>query len=1381
MIRTGNPPHRPGAALALGLVLSLALGLAATTRSATNAYEVGASAGHGNRDGSEPAVALPFDAGSATWAVPEGAMATPAPTAFAPRPYRIAATFTVTTTADTGAGSLGAAIQAANASPDLDVIAFALPGGGVHTLFPKGSITLTQPVIFDGTTQPGWTGSPLIELDGSLAGADANGIVVTGGFSTVSGFIINRYKTTGSGGYGILLDVNGFNTITNCWIGTNAAGTGRVGNQIGGIVVLGNSGDNQIGGTAAAQRNIISGNPGSGIHLATGNAGRNVIRGNWIGLSVTGDTLANGGNGIFLNSTNNIIGGTVPGSRNVISGNGYPGIFVGNASTGTIIQGNYIGPDPTGALDRGNLQNGINIDQANNCVIGGNTPEARNVISGNEFPNVYVLGPATGNKIQGNYIGTDVQGLFALGDGNAIVIDNAANNQIGGGAAGEGNLISGHPFSAVVIQNAGATGNTVRGNRIGTNAAGNVAVPNTRGVLVLNANRNVIGGSAPGEGNLISGNDVYGVELRTANNCRVSGNQIGTDPTGLLDVGNKQHGIMISASTDTIGGTSDTFGNVVAFNRGAGIYDSTGTANLIRFNRTYGNGALGIDLFPRGIVANDSLDNDTGANGAQNFVIFDSTSVVGGARHLYGRLDSKISSAYTIDFYVSTEADTAHFGEGRGYIGSTSRNTDATGRAYFDFDAGTLSDQLFVTAMATDAAGNSSEYSQTTCLADHDQDGIPDCNETPGWPTDINSDGKYELDLYARGARPDSIDIFVEIDAINGYAPPVGMISMVKSAFSGLPKGYLNAPAVVNGIAIHSETSHMNISDMPPNFTNMWVDFHAVRAKYFGNPNERSSPDALNILHAKSLYFRYCIFPRTFWTPPTDPSPNDSTYSGYGEGYDLTGGDEFMVTFGSLGPQGWNNTQDLRTHAGTYMHELGHTLGLPHGGDFGELYKPNYYSVMNYTWQTPYMSWQKPGTWRLDYSRAALNTLNENNLDESVGLGAPVGVWPPTLTPFSDPNGNTRWALLAPGQSVDWDRDGQITHGGSVVDLNFYGDPSLTFSTFAGVQDWNHLIINFRKSKWYNPDNWFNPLIAKNRQLNDAPEPLRELTPAIRDHLNSLPPPQPEGIFVMDGQRDPSSALVASNAGMNLYAAYRDSPLGGQLYVAADGAQAGRDMAILVAKTPGALKPAPLGKSGSVAAWDALLARRGSANTAEWQDADGTVFQPLVVDSAGTFMEGVALLDVLLGEKPQTFSVALAAWNATPGGALVAQAPIGNGNGNVEAGEWVILGTSNVGVPGVYEPGLGLGVRLSNARPNPSVTGSRVLLSLPAAADVVATVQDVAGRVVATLARAHMAAGEHEIAWNPGAGGARKPAPGVYFIVVRALGEQRSSRVILLP
>jgi hypothetical protein len=507
--------------------------------------------------------------------------------------------------------------------------------------------------------------------------------------------------------------------------------------------------------------------------------------------------------------------------------------------------------------------------------------------------------------------------------------------------------------------------------------------------------------------------------------------------------------------------------------------------------------------------------------------------------------------------------------------------------------------------------------------------------------------------------------------------------------------------------------------------------------------------------------------------------------SGLAEGFDGRGGDEFMVSFGSVDTSGWNATRVVEDHAGTFMHELGHTLGLGHGGGDGVLHKPNYYSVMNYTWQTPGYSWQMPNSRRLDYSRAKLPTLVESSLDENAGLGAPAAVWPPTLVPFSDSLVQLDWALLAPGADADWTGDTYVLPN-LQVDINLYanspGDPPTPGQTLVGYQDWEHLVVNYRHSAWYNPD-FYNPMgvVPEENALAGDPPPLQELTGEMRNRLSQLPPPKPHGIFVMDGQRDPNSALIASNAGVNLYAAYREGPLGGQLYLAADGAQADRDVAIFVAQTPGAMQAAPLGKSGTVAKWSALLARRGTANAAEWQSEAGMPFDPIVIDSAGSFLEGVVLLDVLLGGKPETYAVALAAYGSAPGAPLLAQAPNGNGNGDVEAGEWVILGTSNVGVPGIPGPRLGLGVRLTMARPNPAREGgSRVRLSLPATADVSATIVNVAGRTVATLTPGRLGPGDHEITWDLREQSGRKAAPGVYFIVVRALGEERSSRVVVL-
>jgi hypothetical protein len=462
------------------------------------------------------------------------------------------------------------------------------------------------------------------------------------------------------------------------------------------------------------------------------------------------------------------------------------------------------------------------------------------------------------------------------------------------------------------------------------------------------------------------------------------------------------------------------------------------------------------------------------------------------------------------------------------------------------------------------------------------------------------------------------------------------------------------------------------------------------------------------------------------------------------------------------------------------MHELGHTLGLRHGGADHINYKPNFYSVMNYLWQTP-MSWTAPGSWRLDYSRAQLPTLNENNLNENVGLGAPAGVWPAVNVAFTDSTGFPNYALLAPGAPVDWtgDRPNGPYLANRQADLNLIGEnPGVTNAgqTLVGRDDWGTLVVNFRTSANYFPPG-LAPALKQAAQMDFS---QGELTREIQLRLDSAPPPKPKGVFVMDGQRDASAALVGSSGAMNLYAALKPGSLGTQLYLAVDGAIASRDLVVLVAKTPGALGPAPLGKAGQVAGWTALLDRRGTATASEWQDGTGTPFESIVTDSAGAFLEGVVHLDLLLGEQVSSCAIALAAYGSSPGGALLAQVPAGDGDGDLEANEWFTV-SANVGVPPPPSPSMGIGLRLSAARPNPAFQGaSSVRLSLPAAADVEATVHDVAGRTVATLVSGRLPAGDHEIQWNTRGSNGRRAAPGVYLIQVRALGTQRTARVVVL-
>lgn len=329
----------------------------------------------------------------------------------------------------TGDCTFRAAIEQANYSWGVDTILFDIPGMGPHTIQPNYALpNITDPLVIDGTSEPDFTGTPVIELDGSNAG-EADGIWVTSGNSTIRGLVINRFNGTG-----IVTDPLGNNFIQGNFIGTNISGTDTLGNM-NGVSISGTN--NILGGEEAGLRNIISGNK-VGL-VAIGGSGNEVL-GNYIGTDVTGTIalgVGEGGTGLKINGNNNIIGGTTQGAGNVISGIGGESIFLeGSDASGNLIQGNFIGTDATGTVALGG--GGIMIvSGASGNIIGGTTPGARNVISGNDGHGVSIdfsEGPdPTGNIIQGNFIGTDVSGTIALGNGdNGIQIMYASNNTIGG-------------------------------------------------------------------------------------------------------------------------------------------------------------------------------------------------------------------------------------------------------------------------------------------------------------------------------------------------------------------------------------------------------------------------------------------------------------------------------------------------------------------------------------------------------------------------------------------------------------------------------------------------------------------------------------------------------------------------------------------------------------------------------------------------------------------------------------------------------------------------------------------------------------------------------------------------------------------------------------
>ena len=390
-----------------------------------------------------------------------------------------AATFVVTNTNNSGAGSLRQAILDANANPGADRIVFDIPGSGPHTITPSAALpTISDPVTIAGSTQPGFTGSPLIELNGSGAGAGVDGLRITAGNSVVSGLIINRFSSDG-----VELTENGGNIVEGNYIGTDATGTVDQGNAFQGLNIA--SSNNLIGGTVATARNVVSGNDNTGILITAGTIG-NVVQGNFVGTNAAGTAALGNGSGVVTmgqsgNFSSHTIGGTVPGSRNIISGNKGTGVLIGGTLTGSLVQGNFIGTDVTGTAAIGNLSDGvlINFGSAKN-TIGGTTTAARNVISGNGANGV--RSDYHPNTIQGNFIGTQQNGLSPLGNSaNGVLINSTVNNAIGGSASGAGNTIGFNGGAGVLMLGASSTvsSNAVFANTgLGIDLEGDGVTPN---------------------------------------------------------------------------------------------------------------------------------------------------------------------------------------------------------------------------------------------------------------------------------------------------------------------------------------------------------------------------------------------------------------------------------------------------------------------------------------------------------------------------------------------------------------------------------------------------------------------------------------------------------------------------------------------------------------------------------------------------------------------------------------------------------------------------------------------------------------------------------------------------------------------------------------
>ena len=521
----------------------------------------------------------------------------------------------------TGSCTLRAAIQQANATAGgADKIYFAIPGAGTHTIAPASSLpTITAGVTIDATTQTGYAGTPRIELNGAGAGA-ASGLTITSGGSSVLGLAINRFA-----GNGILLAAGGGNTIQENMIGTNPAGTTDLGNGSHGVIVF-NSSHNVIGGPTQSVGNVISGNTGHGVFITRSGSANNDVTSNIIGLGANGSTqLGNDGAGVRIdqNATNNNIGG----SGNVISSNGSSGvIIVGSGTTNNTLADNKIGTDITGLLDRGNSASGVSVDGAPGNRIG--VPGDGNLISGNTADGIFITDSgASSNLVQGNRIGLTSAGNSSLPNGqNGVNVFGAPNNTLGG--VGAGNVVSGNVRSGIFISGVNASGNKIEGNFVGLNSAGTSAIGNGQyGVVLRDAPNNTVGGTA-GAGNVISGNLIHGIGILDPNASGnvVIGNRIGTDRTGMVDVGNARAGVSIwKAPGNRVGGLTAGERNIISGNDlfGVRIAAALASGNVVQGNYI-GTNISGTSALP---------NSNTGVHlaNAQNSTIGGSTA---GARNV---------------------------------------------------------------------------------------------------------------------------------------------------------------------------------------------------------------------------------------------------------------------------------------------------------------------------------------------------------------------------------------------------------------------------------------------------------------------------------------------------------------------------------------------------------------------------------------------------------------------------------------------------------------------------------------------------------------------------------------------------------------------------
>ncbi|MFN2576660.1 MAG: LamG-like jellyroll fold domain-containing protein [Pyrinomonadaceae bacterium] len=476
----------------------------------------------------------------------------------------------------------------------------------------------------------------------------------------------------------------------------------------------------------------------AGVYIK--NSSGNTIAGNFIGTNAAGSAAAgaSGGAGVLIvsdcqrDASNNKIGGEFPELRNLISGNGDVGINIGGSNAGecvqgTSVEGNYIGTDHDGLLALPNAEDGVVIQGGSTSnTIGCEVPDGDNLISGNTGAGVRLQ--SNFNLVIGNLIGSKSNGLAPLPNAQGILITNCQGNNIGviPDFAFFPNLISGNSDDGIAILN--ASSNFVQSNLIGTDKNGALAagMGNTgNGVEVYRSSSDNVIGAGPAV--------VFNVDRARPGKQRSSVRALKHSPRATA-------ARRKSVSPQTL--ENNSAGNIIAGNGEDGVRVSSNGDfnNLISQNSIFSNVGLGINLGTDGVTQNNTASHATGPNHYQNFPVINSADP--NTQTINFSLDGTGGTGpFTVEFFTNDACDGTN-GEGKTFLGSTTANSGGP----FDYVSSTpFTSGQVITATATDFNNNTSEFSK--CFAVPGPAGTPDVSiaVTSPSPARVAEDGTPNL------------------------------------------------------------------------------------------------------------------------------------------------------------------------------------------------------------------------------------------------------------------------------------------------------------------------------------------------------------------------------------------------------------------------------------------------------------------------------------------------------------------------------------------------------------------------------------------------------------------------------------------------------------